>query len=112
MDIESFREYCLSLPGTTEGMKWEHLCFMIEEKIYIIIAIDDGCRFSIKCNPDEFDVLTARDGIAQAFHLAKRQWIQVENLDVLNDKELKSRVEASRAMVLAKLPKKIQAKYS
>ncbi|MFC4210079.1 MmcQ/YjbR family DNA-binding protein [Pedobacter lithocola] len=112
MDIESFREYCLSLPGTTEGMKWEHLCFMVEEKIYIIIAIDNGCRFSIKCNPDEFDALTARDGIAQAFHLAKRQWIQVENLDVLNDKELKARVSESRAMVLAKLPKKIQAKYS
>ncbi|TCD21817.1 hypothetical protein EZ456_18805 [Pedobacter psychrodurus] len=112
MDIESFREYCLSLPGTTEGMKWEHLCFMIEEKIYVIIAIDEGNRFSIKCDPDEFEELTARDGIAQAYHMAKRQWIQIENLDVLNDKELKSRVADSRAMVLAKLPKKTQAKYA
>jgi predicted DNA-binding protein (MmcQ/YjbR family) len=112
MDIESFREYCLSLPGTTEGMKWEHLCFMIEEKIYVIIAIDEGNSFSIKCNPDEFDELAARDGIAQAYHMAKRQWIQIENLDVLNDKELKSRVADSRAMVLAKLPKKTQAKYA
>jgi len=111
MDIESFREYCLTLSGTTEGMKWDHLCFMIEEKIYIIIAIDEGTRFSIKCNPDEFDSLTARDGIAQAYHLAKRQWIQVENLDVLNDHELKQRVADSRALVLAKLPKKTQAKY-
>lgn len=111
MDIESFREYCLSLPGTTEGMKWEHLCFMIEEKIYVIIAIDEGNRFSIKCSPDEFDELTARDGVAQAYHMAKRQWIQIENLEVFNDKELKSRVFHSRAMVLAKLPKKTQAKY-
>ncbi|WP_231465481.1 MmcQ/YjbR family DNA-binding protein [Pedobacter sp. Leaf132] len=112
MDIESFREYCLSLPGTTEGMKWDHLCFMIEEKIYVIADIDQGSRFSIKCNPDEFDALTARDGIAQAYHLAKRQWIQIENMDVLNDKELKARVAESRALVLAKLPKKIQAKYA
>jgi len=111
MDIESFREHCLSLPGTTEGMKWDHLCFMVEEKIYIIIAIDEGSRFSIKCNPDEFDELVARDGISQAYHLAKRQWIQVENLDVLTDTELKSRVAESRALVLAKLPKKTQAKY-
>lgn len=111
MDIESFRSYCLSLQGTTEGMKWNHLCFMIEEKIFVIIDIDSGSRFSIKCNPDEFDNLTAHDGITQAFHLAKRQWIQIENLEVLNDKELKSRVADSRAMVLAKLPKKIQAKY-
>ena len=111
MDIESFREYCLSLQGTTEGMKWDHLCFMIEEKIYIIIAIEEGSRFSIKCNPEEFDSLTSRDGIAQAYHLAKRQWIQIDSLDVLNDSELKTRVADSRALVLAKLPKKIQAKY-
>ncbi|WP_162796316.1 MmcQ/YjbR family DNA-binding protein [Pedobacter namyangjuensis] len=112
MDIETFREFCLSLPGTTEGMKWDHLCFMIEEKIFVIIAIDDGNRFSTKCTPEEFDELTARDGIQQAFHLAKRQWVQVENLEVLNDNELKERVETSRALVLAKLPKKIREKYN
>ena len=93
-------------------MKWDHLCFMIEEKIYVIIAIEEGSRFSIKCNPDDFDALTARDGIQQAYHLAKRQWIQIANVDVLNDKELKALVAASRALVLAKLPKKIQAKYA
>ena len=112
MDIETFREYCLSLPGTTEGMKWEHLCFMVEEKIFVIIAIEEGSRFSIKCNPDDFDTLTARYGIKQAFHMAKRQWIQIENLEVLPDAELKSRVADSRALVLAKLPKKTQAKYN
>lgn len=111
MDIETFREYCLSLPGTTEGMKWDHLCFMIEEKIFVIIALDDGNRFSTKCTPDEFDELTARDGITQAYHLAKRQWVQVADLEVLNDLELKKRITTSRALVLAKLPKKIQEKY-
>lgn len=111
MNIEAFREFCLSLPGTTEGMKWDHLCFMIEEKIFVIVAIDDGNRFSIKCNPEDFDELTARDGIQQAYHLAKRQWVQIADLEVLNDRELKQMVETSRALVLAKLPKKIQEKY-
>ncbi|RYG01957.1 MAG: hypothetical protein EOO07_33555 [Chitinophagaceae bacterium] len=112
MDIESFREYCLSLPGTTEGMKWGHLCFMIEEKIFVIIAIDEGNSFSTKCSPEEFDELAARDGIKQAFHMAKRQWVQIENLEVLNDRELSERVQTSRALVLAKLPKRIQEKYN
>ena len=111
MDIETFREYCLSLPGTTEGMKWEHLCFMIEEKIFVIIAIDEGNSFSTKCTPEEFEELTARDGIKQAFHMAKKQWVQIADLDVLSIAELKKRVETSRALVLAKLPKKIQEKY-
>lgn len=112
MDIESFRDYCLGLPGTTEGMKWGHLCFMIEEKIFVIIAIDEGNRFSTKCSPDEFDELVARPGIKQAYHLAKRQWVQIDNLEVLSVADLKKRVETSRALVMAKLPKKVQEKYS
>ena len=111
MDIETFRAYCLSLPGTTEGMKWDHLCFMIEEKIFVIIAIDEGNSFSTKCTPEEFEELTARNGIKQAYHMAKKQWVQIENLEVLNDRELKKRVETSRALVLAKLSKKVQEKY-
>lgn len=111
MNIETFREYCLSLPGTTEGMKWDHLCFMIEEKIFVIIAIDDGNRFSTKCTPEEFEELTARDGIQQAYHMAKKQWVQIADLEVLSVSELKNRVETSRALVLAKLPKKLQDKY-
>ncbi len=111
MDIESFREYCLSFPGTKEGIKWEHLCFMIEEKMFIIIALDQGNSFSTKCTPEEFDELTARDGIKQAPHMAKKQWVYIENLIILSEKELKERVRNSRELVLAKLPKKIQEKY-
>jgi predicted DNA-binding protein (MmcQ/YjbR family) len=112
MDIESFRSYCLSLPGTTEGMKWEHLCFMIEEKIFVIIAIDAGNGFSTKCTPEEFEELTARHGIKQAPHMAKKQWVYIEDLGVLNTQELKQRVATSRALVLSKLPKKLQLKYN
>ncbi len=111
MDIETFREYCLSLPGTTEDMKWGCLCFLIEEKIFVLISLEDNNRFSTKCSPEEFDELIEREGVEQAYHLAKRQWVQVENLDVLNEHDLKKRVEDSRRLVLAKLPKKIQAKY-
>ncbi|MGF1923049.1 MAG: MmcQ/YjbR family DNA-binding protein [Bacteroidia bacterium] len=111
MDIESFREYCLSLPGTTEGMKWEHLCFMIEEKIFVIVALDRGNSFSTKCSPEEFDELTARDGVKQAYHMAKRHWVEIAHLDVLSDAELKKRVSTSRSLVLAKLPKKVQERY-
>ncbi|MEE1943559.1 MmcQ/YjbR family DNA-binding protein [Pedobacter sp. KR3-3] len=111
MNIESFRTFCLSLPGTTEGMKWEHLCFMIEEKMFVIIALEEGNSFSTKCEPEEFEELTVRDGIHQASHMAKRQWVQIDRLDILTEEELKKRVLTSRALVLAKLPKKIQEKY-
>lgn len=110
MDIESFREYCLSFNGATEGMKWDHLCFMIEEKLFVITSLEDG-RLTFKCDPEEFDALVARPGIQQAVHMAKRHWVTIASLEVMPDQELKNRVTTSRALVLAKLPKKVQAKY-
>lgn len=112
MDIESFRSFCLSLPGTTEGMKWgEHLCFMIHEKLFVITSLDDG-QITFKCDREEFDELVARDGIMQAAHMAKRQWVSLQNFDVLTDKELKERITTSRALVISKLPKKLQTAIS
>jgi predicted DNA-binding protein (MmcQ/YjbR family) len=112
MDIEMFRLYCLSLPGTTEGMKWgEHLCFMVFEKLYVITSLEDG-MITFKCDPEEFDELVARDGIQQAGHMAKRQWVSLISLDVLSDKELKERIATSRALVISKLPKKVQAEIA
>ncbi|MNL40424.1 hypothetical protein D3C87_1627700 [compost metagenome] len=111
MDIESFREFCLSLNGTTEGMKWEHLCFMIEEKLFVIASLEDG-HLSFKCDPDDFDELVARPGIQQARHMAKRQWVTLTSLEAMPDQELKNRVTTSRALVLAKLSKKVQGKYT
>ena len=112
MDIEMLREYCLSLPGTTEDLKWgEHLCFMIEQKIYVITSLDSGL-LTFKCDPEEFEELTARDGIGQASHFAKRQWVSLEALDVMPGQELKKWIAKSRALVLSKLPKKIRETYS
>lgn len=111
MDIETFRDFCLSLKGTTEGMKWDHLCFMIEEKIFVIASLDES-GLSMKCDPDDFDELIARYGIKQAAHFAKRQWIELESLEVMPDDELKRRVEQSRRLVISKLTKKLQEKYA
>lgn len=111
MDIELLREYCLSLPGTTEAVKWEvNLCFMIEQKIFLIVPLDTG-TVALKCDPEEFEALVARDGIRQARHLARGHWIGLEHTAVLPEKELKTRVSQSRERVLKKLPKKIQLKY-
>jgi len=111
MDIEMLREYCLSLPGTTEELKWgDNLCFMIEKKIFLIDSLDDG-TVALKCDPEEFEELTARDGIGQAFHMAKRQWIGLADYDVLPVPEFKRRIAESRQLVLSKLPKKIRDNY-
>lgn len=112
MDIEMLRAYCLSLPGTTEEIKWEdNLCFMIEKKIFLMNSLSSG-SLALKCDPEEFEELTARDGIKQAGHLARGQWIGIADLEVMPDAELKKRIALSRTLVLQKLPKKIREIYT
>ncbi|MHA4896489.1 MmcQ/YjbR family DNA-binding protein [Pedobacter sp. PWIIR3] len=111
MDIETFRDFCLGLKGTTEGMKWDHLCFMIESKIFVLVSLDDN-GLCFKCNPEEFDALVARNGVKQAPHFARRQWIAIDNLEVMPENELKKRVVQSRALVLQKLSRKVQDRYA
>ncbi|QNK61965.1 MmcQ/YjbR family DNA-binding protein [Pedobacter sp. PAMC26386] len=111
MDIEMFRDYCLSFAGTTEEIKWEdNLCFMIEKKIFVMNSLSGG-NLALKVNPEEFEELVARDGIKQASHLAKGHWISVFSFDVMSTAELKKRISESRQLVLSKLPKKIQEQY-
>jgi|SRR5690606_24537264 len=112
MDIESFREWCLTFPGTTEGIKWEdHLCFMVAEKIFVLMDIQAPHSFALKVDPNDFDQLVSRDGIKQAYHMARGQWVGIDSLQVLDRDELQKMVGQSRSLVLSKLPKKIQAKY-
>jgi len=79
--------------------------------MFLIIALDgeiiEGVVF--KCQPDEFDELTDVEGIAQAPYCAKRMWVRVSDLDALPAKELQAHIRQSYNLVVAKLPKKIQA---
>lgn len=112
MNIEILREFCLAIPGTTEDVKWGTLCFMVEDKIFIMINLEEGSRFSIKCDVEDFEVLTEHPAISQAYHLAKRHWIQVEHFEEFDDEKIKQLILQSRKLVLAKLSKKVQEHYA
>ena len=49
------------------------------------------------------------DGITQAPYCAKRHWVRVGDLGALPTPELKRRIRRSYDLVVAKLPKKVQA---
>lgn len=113
MDIESFRTYCIGLKGSTEDIKWEdQLCFMVEQKIYVMCSLGAPHSFSFKVSPEDFDQLVARNGLKQAPYLARGQWVFSASLEVLPDEELKQRIAESRELILSKLSKKVREKYS
>ncbi len=102
------RAFCLSLPGATEGLKWEdHICFMVAEKMFCITGEHGGA--SIKVSDEDFEVLTEREGIIAAPYMARNKWVSIQRPNALRPKEWEHYLEQSYNLIRSKLPKKVQA---
>ena len=97
MNIEEFREYCLSFKGVHEKMPFPNvpdkysrdvLCFYVADKWFCFVNIEIFDFCCIKCNPDEsVELQTEYAGIKPGWHMNKKYWISVYfNQDVSDDK--------------------------
>ena len=110
MNVEDIREFCLSLPLVTEDLKWgNNLCFLVGEKIFCLTDLDSDFAASLKVEENDFEEVTARDGIIQAPHFARRKWILVTEPEALRDDEWTRLLIRSYELVRANLPKKVRA---
>jgi predicted DNA-binding protein (MmcQ/YjbR family) len=109
MDLSQLQALCLSFPGTTEDIKWEHdLCFSIGGKMFLVTCPDElPTTASLKVGDEEFDVLSARPGCSPAPYLARHKWIYINDISLFPPSELKRLAKQSYDLVKAKLPKKI-----
>jgi predicted DNA-binding protein (MmcQ/YjbR family) len=79
MDIDSIRNYCLSLPHATEDVQWGNdLLFRISGKIFAGMSLDPPHSLSFKCTPEKFDELIEFEGIIPAPYTARNKWVMLE----------------------------------
>ncbi|MDO4931711.1 MAG: MmcQ/YjbR family DNA-binding protein [Prevotellaceae bacterium] len=109
MDIETVRDYCLSLPFVTEDFPFDEttLVFRVREKIFAMLSLDNNEWFVLKCNPDY--ALELRDSyseITPAWHMNKKHWNQLNLLGLLPDELITSLIRHSYNEVVKKMPKK------
>ena len=110
MNLDSIREYCLSLPHATENIQWGNdLIFKIGGKIFAGMALEPPHSLAFKCTPGKFDELIELDGIIPAPYMARNKWVMLERLDALSGSEIKQLIKSSYEMVFSKLTKKAQA---
>jgi predicted DNA-binding protein (MmcQ/YjbR family) len=104
VDIDTFRELCLSFPHATEKLQWgEELCFKVGAKIFAMIALSAVPQSVVfKCNPESFAELTEREGITPAPYVGRYKWVRLEQLDVIPAFELQDLVRQSYEMVATK----------
>lgn len=109
MNIETVREYCLSLPLATEDMAFgeEYLLLRVSGHIFTCIGLVRNDYVTMKCNPEY--ALELRDRHAEiepAWHWNKKYWNQVSLQGGLSDDFIKSLIRHSYLQVINKLPKK------
>jgi predicted DNA-binding protein (MmcQ/YjbR family) len=107
MNLDKLRALCMSLPGATEGLKWEdHICFMVAEKMFCITSASGGAN--VKVTDEDFELLIEREGIVPAPYMAKNKWVHIERFSALKPKEWEHYVRQSYDIIRSKLPKKVQ----
>ena len=114
MNIESAREYCLTLPHVTEDTAFgeSYLLLRVFGKIFACIGFDRQDYFVLKCNPDyAIDLRDQYSDIEPAWHWNKKYWNQLRLSGNLQDSFIQSLIRHSYAEVVKKLSKKLKAQY-
>lgn len=117
MNIEEFREYCLSVKGSTESLPDDRnniLGFKVMEKVFAYIPIEpkDGVfRANMKCNAERSVELRERyNGVTETSYKTIL-WNQITLDSDVPDELIRKLIQHSADEVIKKLPKKKQAEY-
>ena len=100
MDIELYRDYCLSKHGATESFPFsklqETLVFKVMGKMFTATDVDTFDSFSIKCNPKTIDELREEyDAIEEPSYFSKKHWCRVVMDGSISDEFLFSLLDTS-----------------
>lgn len=112
MNVDRVREYCRSLPETTEKLQWDDaLCFKVHDKMFAVLGLD-RIRLTFKCTPETFGELTERPDIRPSPYLGRHYWVMLDRLDAVRWDELRELIRHSYEMAAAKGPTRARKKQS
>lgn len=111
MNIETIREYGLSLPFVTEDMAFgeDFVLLRVFNKIFICLNLEYKDFVAVKCDSEKaIELREHYSEIEPAWHWNKKYWNQINLRGDLSDDFIKALIRHSYAQVVVKLPKKIR----
>jgi predicted DNA-binding protein (MmcQ/YjbR family) len=111
MSFTALQKHAASLPGATTDIKWgADWVASVGAKMFFVggphPGLWTGCSFKVEDH--RFLELTGLPGFAPAPYLARSKWVQLSDPKALPLADLKALVTQSHALVLERLPKKLQ----
>ena len=109
MNIESFREYCLSKKAVSESFSFDKTALVLKvlDKMFALTDLENEFSISLKCNPEEAILLREKyEAVKGAYHFNKKHWNSVLIDGSISDKEIKEWIDDSYNLVVSKMTKK------
>ena len=109
MNIEEFRNICLSLPMVTEDTPFDEttVVFRLKGKIFACIATEYHDKVVLKCDPDiATELRSLYDAVQPAWHWNKKYWNDITLNGSLSDTQMLTLIHHAYAEVNRKLPKR------
>lgn len=113
MQIEEYRDFCLSLPGVTESIPFSKLpnvlAFKVAGKMFTATDLETFDGFSIKCVPESIEEMRANfSSLQEPSYFSKKHWCNVVMDGQTPDDLLYEWLKLSYDLVVAKLAKKVR----
>lgn len=110
MDIEHYRNYCLSKPGTSEDLPFgpDTLVMKVGGKLFALCSIDHFVSINLKCDPERAVLLREEyEQIKPGYHMNKTHWNTV-TIEGLKESFVKELIDHSYELVRNSLPRKVR----
>lgn len=112
MNIEEFRDYCMSKKGVTEEFPFDDvtLVFKVMGKMFALSGLErNPPQVNLKCDPEwAIELREEYDGmIISGFHMSKKHWNTVE-LNNLPNNFMIELIDHSYDLVVQGLSKKLK----
>jgi predicted DNA-binding protein (MmcQ/YjbR family) len=111
MNIEEFRDYCLSKSAVTEALPFDDktLVFKVNGKMFTLTNIENFEFVNLKCNPQyAIDLREEYDGVKPGYHMNKTHWNSVYTDGNVSDELFYELIDLSYDLVTQGLRRKVR----
>lgn len=110
MNIEEFREYCLSMEGVTEKTPFGKfarrydsiLVFYVLDHMFCFVDMDDFTSVTVKSTPEEIgEIRMAYSSVGDPLNRSLRHWIRLDLNGDISEREVLKFVDRAYEIVRA-----------
>ncbi|PWE00276.1 MmcQ/YjbR family DNA-binding protein [Marinilabilia rubra] len=111
MNIEELREYCLSLPGTSECLPFNEttLVFKVGKKMFALTDLEESLFVNLKCDPGKaIELREQHPAVKPGHHMHKKHWNTIHIDGSITDKLIHEWIRDSYDLVIKGMTRKEQ----